>query len=52
MGSPFATNGHPAASLSVLRLSDRITRQRVGSTQQLVLAGTRWGLNYSSAGLP
>jgi len=41
MGSPFATNGHPAASLSVLRLSDRITRQRVGSTQQLVLAGTR-----------
>ena len=25
-------------SLSVLRLSDRITRQRVGSTQQLVLA--------------
>jgi hypothetical protein len=30
-------------SLSVLRLSDRITRQRVGSTQQLVLHGTRWG---------
>jgi len=30
-------------SLSVLRLSVRITRQRVGSTQQLVLAGTRWG---------
>src|SRR5580765_3513323 len=28
-------------SPSVLRLSDRITRQRVGSTQQLVLGGTR-----------
>jgi len=43
MGSPFATNGHPPAPVSVLLLSDRITRQRVGSTQQLVLAGTRWG---------
>jgi len=40
MSSPFATATH-RLSLSVLLLSDRITRQRVGSTQQLVLAGTR-----------
>ena len=42
MSSSFATATH-RLSPSVLLLSDRITRQRVGSTQQLVLAGTRWG---------
>jgi hypothetical protein len=43
MGSPFATTATHRLSPSVIRLSDRITRQRVGSTQQLVLAGIRWG---------
>jgi hypothetical protein len=42
MGSPFATATH-RLSLSVLRLSDRITRQKVRSTQQFVLARTRCG---------
>ena len=46
MGSPFATATH-RLSLSVLRLSDRITRQRVGSTQQFVLAGVA-GLKRSA----
>jgi hypothetical protein len=40
MGSPVATTTTHGLSLTVARLSDRITSQRVGSTQQLVLAGT------------
>jgi hypothetical protein len=40
MGRPFGKATH-RLSPSVLRLSDRITRQRVGSTQQFVLASTR-----------
>ena len=38
MGSPLRTTVTHRLSLSVLRLPDRITRQRVGSPQQLVLA--------------
>jgi hypothetical protein len=49
MGSPFATATH-RLPISILRLSDRITRQRVGSTQQLVLAGTR-GAQALGAGM-
>jgi hypothetical protein len=37
-------------SLSVLSLSDRITMQRVGSTQQLVLAGKSAGARAPSRG--
>ena len=51
MGRPFGKATH-RLSPSVLRLSDRITGQRVGSTQQFVLAVHSLGLKRSGCSSP